>query len=93
MSHVSVRTPYNVLVILKTLSPASVDSDGVWWQFAYYLCYINSTLNPLCYALCNQNFRGTYVRILTCRFNQRAPQQGHASRQVRLPPSERPRKQ
>lgn len=62
-------TPYNVLVILKTLSPQSVDSDGVWWQFAYYLCYINSTLNPLCYALCNHNFRSTYVRILSCKLN------------------------
>ncbi|XP_054163659.1 muscarinic acetylcholine receptor DM1-like [Oppia nitens] len=60
-------TPYNVLVLIKTFSPTSVDSDGVWWQFAYSLCYINSTLNPLLYALCNRSFRNTYVRILTCR--------------------------
>ncbi|UXI22031.1 hypothetical protein NH340_JMT07974 [Sarcoptes scabiei] len=63
-------TPYNVLVLVKTFSPGSIDSDGLWWQFAYYLCYINSTLNPLLYALCNANFRRTYVRILTCKFRR-----------------------
>lgn len=53
-------------VILKTINPRLVDSDGIWWQLSYYLCYINSTLNPVCYALCNHNFRRTYKRILTC---------------------------
>ena len=64
-------TPYNVLVIVKTLNLYNIDSDGAWWQFAYYLCYINSTLNPLCYALCNVTFRQTYVRILTCKWRTR----------------------
>ncbi|XP_075676168.1 uncharacterized protein LOC113789075 [Dermatophagoides pteronyssinus] len=63
-------TPYNVLVLLKTFYTGLVDPEGGWWQFAYFLCYVNSTLNPLLYALCNANFRRTYVRILTCKFRR-----------------------
>lgn len=64
-------TPYNVLVLVKTVSS---DDDAIpvhLWNFAYYFCYINSTVNPLCYALCNKNFRQTYIRILTCKWRNR----------------------
>ena len=38
------------------------------WNIAYFLCYINSTINPFCYALCNAAFRRTYIRILTFKW-------------------------
>ena len=38
------------------------------WDISYCLCYINSTINPFCYALCNATFRKTYVRILSCKW-------------------------
>ncbi|XP_013775403.1 muscarinic acetylcholine receptor DM1-like [Limulus polyphemus] len=66
-------TPYNVLVLVKTLSYCADDEcipEGLW-NFAYYLCYINSTVNPLCYALCNANFRRTYIRILSCKWQNK----------------------
>ncbi|XP_071044308.1 muscarinic acetylcholine receptor DM1 [Parasteatoda tepidariorum] len=66
-------TPYNVLVLYKTLSNCEDDdciSPGLWY-FAYYLCYINSTVNPFCYALCNANFRRTYTRILSCKWHNK----------------------
>ncbi|XP_076314303.1 muscarinic acetylcholine receptor DM1-like [Tachypleus tridentatus] len=66
-------TPYNVLVLVKTLLPC-VDEGCIpegLWGFAYYLCYINSTINPLCYALCNTTFRRTYIRILLCKWHNK----------------------
>lgn len=59
--------PYNVLVLIKTLSGGEDQVPERVWNFSYYLCYINSTINPLCYALCNAQFRRTYMRILKCK--------------------------
>ncbi|KAK3858948.1 hypothetical protein Pcinc_034895 [Petrolisthes cinctipes] len=69
-------TPYNVLVLLKTVlaCPAADCIPRQLWDFSYYLCYINSTINPMCYALCNAAFRRTYVRILTCKWHSRRRQ-------------------
>ncbi len=66
-------TPYNVLTLLKAVAPCSSEDcfSEALWNFSYYLCYINSTINPVCYALCNASFRHTYVRILTCKWHTR----------------------
>lgn len=73
-------TPYNVLVLVQTIATCSDDQciPRELWDLAYYLCYINSTVNPLCYALCNASFRRTYVRILTCKWHttSRNPNRG-----------------
>lgn len=82
-------TPYNVLVLIKTLSPSDseVISDSLWY-FSYYLCYINSTINPLCYALCNVNFRNTYLRILKCQWTLNPTRQRVKDAQFDLPPAQ-----
>lgn len=62
-------TPYNVLVLIKTIM---VNDDAIpegAWDAAYFLCYLNSTTNPMLYALCNASFRRTYIRILTCKWD------------------------
>lgn len=61
-------TPYNILVLLRTVLEDNAIPELAWNAF-YYLCYINSTINPMCYALCNASFRKTYVRILTCKWD------------------------
>jgi len=63
--------PYNVLVLLKPLTSCEdCISQGVW-DFFYFFCYINSTINPFCYALCNETFRKTYVKIIKCKWQSR----------------------
>ncbi|XP_034253141.1 muscarinic acetylcholine receptor DM1 isoform X2 [Thrips palmi] len=65
-------TPYNILVLLKPLTACTDCIPPGLWDFFYYLCYINSTINPMCYALCNASFRRTYVRILKCKWHTRS---------------------
>ncbi|KAL1455524.1 hypothetical protein WDU94_009613 [Cyamophila willieti] len=62
--------PYSILVLLKPITSCSECIPSGLWDFFYYLCYINSTINPVCYALCNDAFRATYIRILTCKWNK-----------------------
>ncbi|KAH3882584.1 hypothetical protein DPMN_006526 [Dreissena polymorpha] len=61
-------TPYQLLVLLQPFCPTCVNANG--WYIALCLCYLNSTINPFMYALCNVNFRRAYWNILTCRFRR-----------------------
>lgn len=71
LSFIITWTPYNILVLLKPLTACTGCIPQELWDFFYALCYINSTINPMCYALCNASFRRTYVRILTCKWHNR----------------------
>jgi len=63
-------TPYNVLAVMKAILGSANEEfiPQFVWDISYCLCYLNSTINPFCYALCNATFRKTYVRILTCKW-------------------------
>ena len=72
LSFIITWTPYNILVLLKPVTQCqSRCVPQEVWDFFYALCYINSLINPMCYALCNASFRRTYVRILTCKWHTR----------------------
>ena len=59
-------TPYHILVLIMGFcNDAGLKCvPDELYNISYWICYLNSPINPFCYALANAQFKKTFTRIL-----------------------------
>ena len=55
-------TPYHVCIMIMAICYSCV--NNYLYQFSYWMCYLNSPINPFCYAFANAQFKRTFLRIM-----------------------------
>ncbi len=58
-------TPWHILSMIIGFCPEdAVCVPPILYNISYWLCYLNSPINPFCYAFANAQFKKTFIRIL-----------------------------
>ncbi|KAI0981007.1 hypothetical protein GJ496_001783 [Pomphorhynchus laevis] len=58
-------TPWHIVVIISNYCEVCTKSPIYihLYLFVYYMCYMNSPINPICYAMANQQFQKAFTRV------------------------------
>ena len=54
--------PFGVLAMIRSFCETCITPS--WWHFGYIMGYLNSILNPICYAVGNKNFKKAFRLML-----------------------------
>ncbi|GAB1599821.1 uncharacterized protein LOC115209734 [Argonauta hians] len=57
-------TPYHLMVAIIGMGGGNDEVGMTMYKITYWLCYLNSPINPFCYAFANVQFKRTFLRIL-----------------------------
>ena len=58
-------TPWHILSMIIGFCPSDTECvPQVLYDISYWLCYLNSPINPFCYAFANQQFKKAFIRIM-----------------------------